>query len=83
MKFTIFKNQIVGVTKIAKDFKDLFENKFSKKEKEFWSHVQFKDSENRTIQITREFFEEQKMTFEQCVSDWLEHGDLKEEILSI
>ena len=82
MKFTIFKNQIIGTSKYAKDFADLLENKFSNKEKIFWSHVQFKDSENRTIQITREYFEEQKMTFEECVNDWLAYGDLNEEILN-
>lgn len=82
-KFTIFKNQIIGVTKPAKDFTDLVENVMNKKEKEFWSHVQYKDDENRTIQITREFLEEQNMTFTECVEDWLLHGDTQEEILSI
>lgn len=82
-KFTIFKNQIIGATKSAKDFTDLLENVMNKKEIKFWSHVQFKDSENRTIQITRRFFEEQNMTFTECVEDWLAHGDIEEEILSI
>ncbi len=82
-KFTIFKNQIAGVTKAAENFTDLLENVMTKKELEFWSHIQFKDSENRTIQITREYLEEQNMTFEDCVADWLANGDIEQEIYSI
>lgn len=82
MKFTIFKNQTVGYTKYAKNFEDL-KSKMTKKERLYWSHVQYKDEHGRTIQITREYLEEQKMSLKEVVQDWLQHGDTSEIIYSI
>lgn len=84
-KFTIFKNQFIGFTRRADNFDDLLNNVMTKRDKEFWSNIQFKDSHNRTINITREFLE-QGMTFDEVVYDWIDNAtedELTEEILSI
>ena len=79
-KFGVFCNQMIGQEVRAIDFQDLINNRMTNKQKAFWSNVMFKDSEGRTIQITREFFDEQLMTESQIVADWIEHGDTEEEI---
>jgi len=78
--FGVFKNQIIGEEVRAIDFKDLLNNRMTNKQKEFWSNVMFKDCEGRTIQITREFFDEQLMSESEIVADWIEHGDTEAEI---
>ena len=78
--FGVFKNQIIGEEVRAIDFQDLLNNRMTNKQKEFWSNVMFKDCEGRTIQITREFFDEQLMSESEIVADWIEHGDTEAEI---
>jgi hypothetical protein len=76
VKFAVFCNQAVGTWKPAKDFDDLL-NKMTKKQREFWSNIQFIDSQGRLINITREFLEE-GMTFDEAVWDWLEWADINQ-----
>jgi hypothetical protein len=82
-KFAIFCNRLIGVNKPAKDFDDLL-NRMTKKERENWSEVRFKDEEGRTILITREFLE-QGMTLDEVIQDHLTHNPelLEQEILTI
>jgi len=54
----------------------------TKKETEFWSHVQWLNDDNNTVQITRDFIE-QGMSIDEVVIDWMEHGDLCEIIHAI
>ena len=81
-KFTIFKNKLVGETKKANDVFDLLENTMTKNDKKFWSCVKFKDKNNKTIQITREFLD-QGMSVECIIHDWVLNGDLEDDIISI
>lgn len=84
-KFTIFLNQFIGTTRKAEDFAGLINNVMTRKEKKHWSNIQFKNKENQTVNITREFLE-YGMTFEEVVNDWIENASeemLCEEILSI
>lgn len=81
--FTVFCNRITGEKVKAKDFDDLIENRMSKRHKEFWSEVKFKDEDGETITINREFLDEQGMTFEEVVNDWKSFAseeELQEEI---
>lgn len=71
-------NRIVGEEVKAKDFDDLIENKMSKRHKEFWSEVKFKDEDGDVISISREFIDEQGMTFDEVVSDWKQFASKEE-----
>ena len=83
IKFTIFCNRMFGETKSSLSIDDLF-NKMTKRHKEHWSEIKFKDEQGRTIQITREFLE-QGMTIEEIIEDWILNCQdrLKDEIFSI
>lgn len=74
-KFAVFCNRTIAEIVKAKDFDDLIENRMLKRQKEFWSSVNFKDDEDRTICITREFLDDQGMTFDEVVLDWLEFAE--------
>ena len=82
IKFTIFCNRMVGETKLAKSVEDLIE-KMTKRHSNFWGVIKFKDEENRTISITREFMDDEGMTIEEIIEDHIEFGDLEEDIHSI
>lgn len=76
--FMVLCNRIVGEEVKAKDFDDLIENKMSKRHKEFWSEVKFKDEDGDVISISREFIDEQGMTFDEVVSDWKQFASKEE-----
>lgn len=81
--FTVFCSRITGEKLKANDFNDLIENRMSKRHKEFWSEVKFKDEDGETITINREFLDEQGMTFDEVVNDWKSFAseeELQEEI---
>lgn len=65
--FAIFTSSIIGEKKKAKSFDELLKG-MSKRHKELWECVKFKDEEGDTISISREFLE-QGMSFEQIVSE--------------
>lgn len=73
IKFAVFKNQMFGEEVRAKDFDDLLNNRMTKRQRKFWSNVKFTDSKGRNINISREFLEEQRMTFDEIVDDFIEH----------
>ena len=83
IKFTIFCNKMFGETKKALSINDLF-NKMTKRHREHWSEIKFKDEQGRTIQITREFLE-QGMTIGEIIEDWIINckDRLEDEIFSI
>ncbi len=81
-KFAVFCNRMVGETKSATSLEELIESKMLKRQKEFWSEIKFKDEQNRTIVISREFVE-QGMSILEIISDHLEHGDLAEDIICL
>jgi len=45
-----------------------------------WETISFVDSENRNICVTREFMENDGMTIEETINDWVENGDIVEPI---
>jgi len=79
--FAVFVNQMVGEQKKAENIKDLLENKMNQRQKNFWTHVMFLNEDGETIQITREFLEEQGMLEHEIVQDWICHGDTEAEII--
>ena len=84
--FGVFCNKIVGEKVKAKDFTDLIENRLSKRLKNFWSEIKFMDNYGNTIVINREFLDEQGMSFDEIVCDWLSNAsreDLQEIIDTI
>lgn len=84
--FGVFCNRIVGEKVKAKDFTDLIENRLSKRLKNFWSEIKFQDDDGNTIVINREFLDEQGMSFDEVVSDWLVNAsedDLQEVIQTV
>lgn len=83
IKFAVFCNRICGEVKKAESIKDLIENRMTKKQKQFWSEVKYYDAQGRVIQITREFLDEQGMTIEDVISDWITWGDLEGEIITL
>lgn len=80
IKFTIFCNKMFGETKKAWSFQELLDS-MSKRHKEFWSNIMFKDEDGKTINITREFL--QDMTFDEVVNDWIAFGDTEQTIHTI
>ncbi len=48
-----------------------------------WEVIQFVDDEDRNITVTREFIETQGMTIAECVADWIENGNTKDEITAL
>lgn len=74
IKFAVFCNRMCGQEVRALDFDDLLENRMTKKQKTFWSNVQFKDSQGRTINIAREFIDEQGMSFDEVFHDWIDNA---------
>lgn len=81
--FGVFCNCITGYKVKAKNFEDLVKNRMTKRQKEFWSEIKYKDENENTIVIHREYLEEQGMTFDEIVQDYLEYAsdeDLNEVI---
>ena len=75
--FTIFCNQMFGETKRFFTLEECLES-MTKRHNKFWSNIKWKDEEGRTINFSREFFEEQGMSKEEIISDWLEHASKEE-----
>lgn len=83
IKFAVFRGSIIGEIFPAETFEKLLE-KLPKRLKD-WEVIKFvKDTEDgrKVISIRQEFFEE-GMTFEEQVTDSIEHGDHEEEILCL
>lgn len=82
-KYAVYTNSIiVGEAVSASSLGDLL-GKMLKRQKNYWQVIKYKDDENRTIQVSREFWEDQGMSFAEIVEDWLEYAnedDLEEEI---
>lgn len=73
---------IVGELIKAKDISDLIENILSKKVSNNWEIISFVDSENRSINVTKEFLEE-GMTLNEVIQDWIDNGDIEEPIMAL
>lgn len=58
----------------AEDIHDLLGNKMSKADRKTWELIKYRDEQGRVICITREFMDDQGMTLEEVIDDWLEHG---------
>ncbi len=81
-KFAIFCNSFIGEIKSAHSIEELLESKMTIRQKKFWSNIRYRDAQNRTIDITREYLE-QGMTIEQVVKDYIEYGNIEEEIMCL
>jgi hypothetical protein len=74
MKFGVFTVHSVIIAELRKAWSiDELLKILPQKTLKFWTHIQYKDSENRMIQITREYIDEQGMTVQECIDDWIEH----------
>ena len=73
-KYAVFTNYnvCVGLLRRAWSLEDLFEN-LPKWVQRSLSHVQYRDEEGRMIQITHYFMEDQGMTIQECIDDWIEN----------
>ena len=80
--FGVFCNTIIGEEVRAKDLDDLFDNRMTGRQKDFWSSVKFKQ-DDQTIVITREFLDEQGMSIDDIIIDWELHGDTEEDIIVV
>jgi hypothetical protein len=82
--FAIFCNATFGQKVKEKYFEDLTKNRLNKKQEQLWSEIRFKDEEDRTITISREFLD-QGMTFEEVLQDYVENCEhlFEEEIYTI
>ena len=80
IKFAVFCNQMIGHIRKAPSVAEVIEA-LPKRVKTYWSSIQYKDEDGRTICITREFLEEQGMSIAEVIEDHLSFGDTKEEIL--
>jgi len=68
---------MVGETKRFFTLEECLEN-MTKRHKKFWSNIKWKDEEGRTISFSREFFEEQGMSKEEVIQDWLDNATEEE-----
>ena len=73
--FEVFCNRVIGETVKANDIQDLFDNRLLKRQEKFWSTVEFVDNENRNITITRHFMDDDGMTLDEVIQDWIDWGD--------
>ena len=72
-KFVIFCNRTIGELKREFTPQDVVAN-MSKRHKQFWSNFMYKDEQDRTINITKEFLE-QGMTMDEVIADWIEYAE--------
>lgn len=82
IKFAVFCNQMIGHLRKAPSVAEVIEA-LPKRVQTYWSNIMYKDEEGRTINITREYLEEQGMTIEEIIQDHIEHGDTEDIILVI
>jgi hypothetical protein len=73
---------IVGELFKAIDINDLLENRLPKRVLNNWEIISFVDSENRNINITKEFMDD-GMTLNEVIQDWIENGDIDEPIIAL
>lgn len=59
----------------AKDINSLISEKLPQRVLRNWETISFVDSQNKNICVTREFMENDKMTLEETINDWIENGD--------
>ena len=84
IKYTIFCDRLVGQSITATSLSEVID-KMGFRLKNSWSNIKYKDSDNRTINITREFLDA-GMSQNEIIADYIHWGnehDFNEEILSI
>jgi hypothetical protein len=74
---------ILGEVFKAIDIHDLIQNKLPKRVLERWEIISFVDSENRNISVTREYIDEDGMTIDEVIQDWIDNGHTEEPILCL
>jgi hypothetical protein len=73
-----------GETKRGSSIQDIID-RMTKRHKQFWSNIQYKDDEGRTINISRDFLEE-GMTIDEVIEDYITHStdeDFEQNIYTI
>ena len=80
IKFAVFCNQMIGHIRKAPSVAEVIEA-LPKRVKTYWSNIQYKDEEGRTINISREYLQEQGMSIAEVIEDHLQYGDTEDGIL--
>jgi hypothetical protein len=80
IKFGVFCNQMIGHLRTAATVAEAIDA-LPKRVKKCWSNIMYKDEEGRTINIPRDFLEEQGMSIDEIIADCIEHGNIEDNIL--
>lgn len=82
--FSVFHSAlIIGELFKAKDIHDLIDNRLPKKVLNNWEIISFIDSENRNISVTRSFMDDDKMSLDETIQDWIDNGNTLEPVLAL
>lgn len=66
----------------AKNIEDLLENRLPKRAKN-WEMIGFVDENQQNISICREIIENDKLTIDEAIADWIAYGYTKEPISTL
>ncbi len=69
IKFVVFCNQMIGEVRPAWSIQECLDG-LTKRQKQFWSNIMWRDAEGRTMNFHKEFLE-QGMTNDEIIDDWI------------